>query len=519
MVSKEVVRMPMQREPLHYHFVRVAKQNERKIAFIDRGLNRTFTYSRALSASLLLADKLKKINEPLIGIMLPTSAGAALVILALLMNGKTPVFLNYSTGVQNNVDYARKKCDFKTVITAKGLLEKLKAPVLDGFIYTEDLLNEVSLLDKMKAAFRASFSFEQIVSRFPSPEMDKPAAILFTTGSELEPKAVPLSHQNITANLEALSQIYPFASYDIMLASLPFFHVFGLTTNLWLPLHLGMTIVSYVNPMDYKTICTVIAEEKPTYLVGTPSFLWGYLHHSQPGDFKSLKLIVTGADKCSDTLREAYREKYGIEIYEGYGTTETSPVITVNTPDRHRPGSVGSVLPNLQIRIERYETDEECTAGETGKILVKGESVFAGYFDDFEASVQSFRNGWYDTGDMGYMDADGFLWFVGRLRRFVKIGGEMVSLIRVEESLEKLLPQDTLCCVVEVPDAMKGAKIIAAFTKPIQERQVLQNLSKQLPAIALPSRFVVLEDLPKMASGKTDFKRTTEIVLEMIKIS
>jgi acyl-[acyl-carrier-protein]-phospholipid O-acyltransferase/long-chain-fatty-acid--[acyl-carrier-protein] ligase len=269
--------------------------------------------------------------------------------------------------------------------------------------------------------------------------------------------------------------------------------------------------------MEYKTVCTIIAEEKPTYLVGTPSFLWGYLHHSQPGDFQSIKLIVTGADKCPDALRQAYRAKHGIEIYEGYGTTETSPIITVNTPDHHRPGSVGWVLPNLQIHMKRYDTGEECTVGETGKIFVKGESVFSGYFDDFESTARSFQNGWYDTGDMGYMDADGFLWHVGRLRRFVKISGEMVSLIRVEEVLEQLLPADTSCCVVEVPDATKGAKIIAAVTRPLDERQMVQEMAKQLPALALPKRFVILEDLPKMSSGKTDFRRITEIVQEMIK--
>jgi acyl-[acyl-carrier-protein]-phospholipid O-acyltransferase/long-chain-fatty-acid--[acyl-carrier-protein] ligase len=271
--------------------------------------------------------------------------------------------------------------------------------------------------------------------------------------------------------------------------------------------------------MDYKTVCTIIREERPTYLVGTPSFLSGYLHHSQSGDFTSLKLIVTGADKCPDSLRQAYEEKHGLTIYEGYGTTETSPIIAVNTPDRCRPGSVGWVLPNLQVRMEHYETGKECGIGEMGKIFVKGESVFSGYFDDFEATTRSFHNGWYDTGDMGYMDADGFLWHVGRLQRFVKIGGEMVSLIKVEEELEKVLPSDTSCCVVELPDAVKGARIVAVVTQPVQENMILRELSKRLPAIALPKRFVVLEDLPKMPSGKTDFKEITKTVQDSLKRS
>ncbi len=507
----------MQREPLHFQFVRIAKQYGYKVAFVDRGLQRQYTYRRTLAASFVLAGALTEIDDSLVGVMLPTSAGAAIVVLALLMSGKTPVLLNYSTGVIHNVEYARRKCDFETVITAKGLLEKLDAPMLDGFVYIEDLLNSVSIFDKGKAALRARLPAEWILSRCPVSDINAPAAILFTTGSEGEPKAVPLTHRNIIANLEALSQIYPFRHDDVMLATLPFFHVFGLAITLWLPLRFGMTIVTYANPLDYKTVCTIIREDRPTYLVGTPAFLWGYLHHSQPGDFTSLELIVTGADKCPNLLRQAYQEKHGLTIYEGYGTTETSPIITVNTPDRCRPGSVGWVLPNLMLRIMRYDTDRDCEIGEIGRILVKGESVFSGYFDDRESTNRRFHEGWYDTGDMGYLDADGFLWHTGRLRRFVKIGGEMVSLIHVEEVLEKLLPMHTLCCVVGYPDATKGSTIIAAITRPIDERRMYREMANLLPAIALPKRFVVLEDLPKMASGKTDFVRITERVQELVK--
>ena len=506
----------MEREPLDYQFVRIAKRFERKLAIIDRGLQRNFTYRQALTASIILSKKLIRLNEPLVGVMLPTSASAALIILALLMNGKTPVLLNYSTGVEANVEHAKRKCHLKNVVTAKALLDRLKAPMLDGFVYIEDLLNEISFFDKARGALKASHSAERILSSVHRHDIDNIAAILFTTGTEHEPKAVPLTHRNIIANLEALSPIYPFSSNDVMLASLPFFHVFGLTINFWLPICFGMTIVSYINPMDYKAICTIIAKDKPTYLVGTPSFLWGYLHHSKPGDFDSLKLIVTGADKCPESLRRAYQEKHGLMIYEGYGTTETSPIITVNTPSRFRHGSVGWVLSNLQLRIERYETREECETGEVGRILVKGESVFTGYFNDNESTARSFRDGWYDTGDLGYMDDDGFLWHVGRWGRSVKIGGEMISLIRIETVLETLLPQDTPLCVVGVPDAKKGVKIVAAIAQPIDERRVLREISKQLPAIAIPKKFVVLEELPRTATGKIDFKRVTEVVEELV---
>jgi acyl-[acyl-carrier-protein]-phospholipid O-acyltransferase / long-chain-fatty-acid--[acyl-carrier-protein] ligase len=515
MVQQELIKVALSRAPLHHQFIQIAKYFENKVAFIDRGLKKRFTYGRSLTACLVLADKLKRIDSPLVGVMLPTSAAAAFISLALLMVGKIPVFLNYSTGIQTNVGYGRKKCDFELVITARGLLEKLKSPTFEGLVFIEDLLKEVSLFDKAKAKLRTGLSAERILQRFPSSGIDATAAILFTAGSEQEPKAVPLTHRNIVANLEALSQVYPFSADDVMLANLPFFHAFGLTTNLWLPLRFGMTIVSAVNPMDYKTICTTIAEERPTYLVGTPSFLWGYLHHSHPGDFKSVKLIVTGADKCPETLRQLYREKHGIEIYEGYGATETSPIISVNTVERNRPGSVGCILPNLQIRMERQDTGMPCATGEIGKILVKGESVFSGYFDDQKATDTCFCEGWYDTGDMGYLDGDGYLWHVGRLRRFVKIGGEMVSLGYVEEILEALLPANTLCCVVEVPDVKKGSKIVAVITQPIDERQALRAMSRQIPAIALPKQFILLSELPMMATGKKDFKQIQKIVQEM----
>ena len=513
------MKVSVRREPLHFHFVRIAKQFAAKPAIIDRGASQTYTYGRVLTASLLLAEKLARLDAASIGVMLPTSAAAAIVILAVLMSGRTPVFLNFSTGVQSSVDYGRRKCRCATVITARGFLERLGAPMLDGLLCIEDLLGDVSLFEKGKAKLRARGSSERILSGLPACDIDRVAGVLFTAGSEQEPKAVPLTHRNIIANLEAITQVSPFSGDDIMLATLPFFHVFGLTTGLWLPLRFGMTIVSHGNPLDFKTLCMIVAEERPTYLVGTPSFLRGYLHHSRSGDFASLKLIVTGADKCPDSVRQGFQEKHGLQIYEGYGTTEMSPIITVNTPEYHRSGSVGRALPNIQIRMERHDTGEECRSGEPGRILVRGESVFSGYLGDAEATARSFRNGWYDTGDMGYLDRDGFLWHVGRFRRFVKIGGEMVSLIQIEEVLEKFLPPATSCCVVAVADEMKGARIVAAVTRPIDERRVMQDMAKHLPTVAVPRLFVLMEELPKMASGKTDFRLISERVQQTIKVS
>jgi len=301
-----------------------------------------------------------------------------------------------------------------------------------------------------------------------------------------------------------------------MLANLPFFHVFGLTVNLWLPLKWGMTTVTCANPLEFRSICSAIREERVTVMVGTPAFLAGYLQKSEPGDFPAVRLMITGADKCPESLRRGYWEKHRIILLEGYGTTETSPVISVNTPQHNRPGSVGQPLPNVEVRLEHYETGEECAVNQIGKVLVKGASVMKGYFDDFEATSLHLRHGWYDTGDMGYMDDDRYLWHVGRLRRFLKVGGEMVSLVRVEDVLEKLLPDDCECCVVEVPDAVRGSRIVAAVTASVDEKQVLAQMAEALPRIALPKQFVVLPELPKMSSGKLDFRRITEMVRDLV---
>jgi len=251
-------------------------------------------------------------------------------------------------------------------------------------------------------------------------------------------------------------------------------------------------------------------------MVGTPAFLTGYVQKSEPGDFATVRLLITGADKCPEPLRRAWWEKHGIILFEGYGTTETSPVISVNTPAHNRPGSVGKALPNVEVRLEHYDTGEACAVNQIGKVLVKGPSVMKGYFDDFEATSLHIRHGWYDTGDMGFMDDDGYLWHVGRLRRFLKIAGEMVSLVKVEDVLERLLPADCECCVVEVPDALRGARIVAAVTAQVDERAILSQMAEALPRIAIPKQFVVLPDLPKMSSGKLDFRRITEMVRDLI---
>ena len=277
-----------------------------------------------------------------------------------------------------------------------------------------------------------------------------------------------------------------------------------------------MTVVTSPNPLEFRAISTAVREERVTMMVGTPTFLAGYLQKSEPGDFETVRLLITGADKCPESLRAGYLERHGKVLLEGYGTTETSPVISVNTPADNRPGSVGKALPNVDVRMEHYESGEVCRVNEIGKILVKGDSVMSAYFDDFEATAQHMHHGWYDTGDMGYRDEDGYLWHVGRLGRFLKIGGEMVSLVQVEDALQRLLPEAVECGVVEVPDAVRGARIVAAVTAAIDEKATAAKLAESLPRIALPRQFVVLASLPKVPSGKVDYRALTEAVRDAV---
>jgi acyl-[acyl-carrier-protein]-phospholipid O-acyltransferase / long-chain-fatty-acid--[acyl-carrier-protein] ligase len=497
---------------LHQHFVEIAKRYGNKLAFIDRTSDKRITYSKSLIASIILAEKLKKHTEGFIGIMIPTSAGCALSILGTLMSGKTPVMINYSTGAANNALYAQQKCNFKTIITSKALLEKISCPVIEGMVFIEDIMESISVGEKLRAALIAKLPVPLILRILHGGQQDDNLVILFTSGSEKDPKAVQLTHRNIASNIRSFARVMKLYETDVLLANLPYFHVFGLTVNLWTPLYFGMTVVSYANPLDYRMICTIVREEKPTVMVGTPSFLSGYLRKAEPEDFRSVRLVASGADKCPEALRKEFLEKHGLTLYEGYGATETSPVISTNTPEHNMPGSVGKALPDVMIRIENYETGKECKCGETGRVLVKGDLVMKGYLNDFEETSMRIRHGWYDTGDMGYLDKEGFLWHAGRLKRFVKIGGEMVSLVRVEDVLQKVLPEDVMCSVVEIPDALKGVKIVAAVTAKLDERKILKAMSEHLPNIALPKHFIVIEELPKMGSGKVDFRSVTDMV-------
>jgi len=497
---------------LHHRFIRTAKKFPNKIAVHDKGTDRDLPYSRMLIASLLLAGRLKEIDTKYVGIMVPTSAGCMLSQLGLLMAGKIPVMINYATGARENSVYAQEKCHFKAIITSRKLLEKLNVQPVEGMTFLEDMVASVKFTEKLPALIKSRLPESYIRNSVHQGDMDETAVILFTSGSEKEPKTVQLSHKNIGHNVDNLPRATQVDHRDIFLANLPLFHVFGLTANFWLPICLGSTIVSYPNPLEYKEICKLVKKYKVTIMAGTPSFYHGYMKKSEPGDFASLKVALSGADTLAPQIYEGFLEKQCIPILNAYGTTETSPAISINTPEVNRIGTVGKPIPGVEVIIRDVDTDEVLPPNQTGKILVKGDMVMKGYLGDLEETSMRIHNGWYDTGDMGCLDEDGFLWHKGRLKRFVKVGGEMVSLVRVEEVLNKYIPEDVLCCVVDVPNPTKGADVVAAITtRDFDKRDLLKQLAAELPAIAVPKEFYVIEDIPIMGTGKVNFREVEKI--------
>ncbi len=498
---------------LHQMFIETAKKYKDKMAIYDQTTKRDISYEQMLIGTLILKDFIKKFNEKHIGMMIPTSAGSMISVISIMMAGKIPVLINYSTDTIKNSIYAKNRCTFQTIITSKKLLDKLNIQAINGMIFIEDILESLSIVDKITG---------KIKSFIPSLFIDQskqhdPAIILFTSGSEKEPKAVPLTHRNILHNINGINDFFQFTEDDIFMSVLPLFHVFGFTTSFWIPISKGCSMVAHANPLDYQQIAENIKKYHATCITATPTFYQGYQKKSSPGDFKSLRVAIAGADRLNPKLVDEYRNRHGVNLYEGYGTTETSPVISTNTAQNNKLGSIGKPLNNLKVKIVDLHTYKELPRNSEGKILVKGENVMNGYLGDIEETSYRVHDDWYDTGDMGILDDDGYLWHKGRLKRFVKIGGEMVSLALVENELQKLLPENNLCCVVEIPHSTKGSEIVAVLTEIADVQYISKELRRKLPSIAIPRHFVYLDSLPCMGSGKINFREVTALCQDVVK--
>ena len=492
---------------LHEEIIKVAQRFKNRTAVIDSATGQNYSYKKLLISSFIFRDIVKDYEDEFVGLMMPMSGGAFISLLAVLMSGKIPVMINYSTGAENNIAYARRKCGFKTIITSKKLCERIGVKGDGNIVFAEDIVASLTTLQKIKALIKSFTPFRYISKKTPNDI----AVLLFTTGSEKEPKAVMLTHDNIMSNIESLRKLFYFGPEDIFTGVLPLFHIYGLTTSFFLPLMSGSTVNTFANPLEYKFVAEGIKFNGNTIITATPTFLRGYCQKSDQGDLKSLRIIMAGGDKLTKNIKDSYKSKHGVDVLEGYGTTETSPVISVNTFENNKFGSIGQPLPDVEVKIIDIDTEQELPKCQEGKIYVKGRLVMKGYFGDMEETSLHIHNNWYDTGDIGLIDENGYLWHKGRLKRFVKIGGEMVSLTAVENAVEKFIGEDYQCCAVEIPHVTKGADIIVAITKDISDTEMKKDLGNELPPISIPKKFIYFNELPLMGNGKVNFRAVEDM--------
>lgn len=491
---------------LHHRFVLTAKNRGAYPAVIDGTAGLRLSFRQALVRALVMSRKVSSYPAGFIGIMLPNAAGTNLAVIGSLLAGRVPVMINYAAGAPDACRTAQEICGFGTILTSRALCERIGCPHLDGFVYLEDLRDEVSWRDVLLATLTSMLPARALLRRVGGGDPDDTAVVLFTSGSENEPKAVQLTHRNLLSNCRAIIEAYGLHRDDVAFANLPYFHVFGQNGGLWLPIVGEMTSVTLADPLDFRRMCGLIRRERITLMGGTPTIHWGLLRAAKAGDLESLRVPLSAADRCPEALRRAYLEKHGLVLYEAYGATETSPAVTANTPRSNRPGSVGRPVDGMEVEIADLDSGAPRSTGEEGRIRVRGDGVMKGYFGDPDGTARVLRDGWYDTGDVGYLDEAGFLWLTGRLRRFVKVGGVKVSLARVEEVLDSVLPEGTECCAVALPHDVWGSEIVAVTTSPVDERAIREAMFPLLPSIAVPTRFMVVSQLPKAPTGKTDFR-------------
>ena len=457
----------------------------------------------------LLAKKIAAISEPgeNIGLMLPNANGAAVAFMALQAAGRVAAMLNFTAGPFNLIA-ACKTINVRIVLCSRTFVEKGKLEALINqlephvkFVWLEELRDGASTLDKIGAVLSRGRAFA-------SPSPTDPAAVLFTSGSEGAPKGVALSHVNILANIAQISARFEFTSADIIFNPLPIFHAFGLTGGLLLGLMSGIKVYLYPTPLHYRQIPELVGAVKATAIFGTDTFLAGYARTASADEFRTLRYVVCGAEPVRAETRRVYLEKFGLRIFEGYGVTETSPVLAVNTPIFNRPGTVGRLMPDVAHRLEPFPGFDD-----GGRLHVRGPNVMAGYYRvDNPGELEPPPNGWHDTGDIVSIDADGFVWIKGRAKRFAKIAGEQVSLATVEQLVAELWPDEALA-VVAAPDPRKGERLVLLTTKAGATRAEVQAWLKIKGAseIMAPATVVVLDALPLLGSGKVDYVKLTEI--------
>jgi acyl-[acyl-carrier-protein]-phospholipid O-acyltransferase/long-chain-fatty-acid--[acyl-carrier-protein] ligase len=467
----------------------------------------TITYRRLLTGAAVLGRALAPLSAPAeaVGVLMPNANATMALVLGLMSSGRVPAMLNFTAGPANLLNACRA-AQVRTIITSRafverGQLERLMEALEAGspdlrpkLVYLEDVRDRIGLADKMRGMLRGG---RPLVHRQP----DDPAAIVFTSGSEGTPKGVVVSHRNMLANIAQVAARIDYGRADKVFNVLPLFHSFGLTCGLVLPLVYGVPVFMYPSPLHYKAIPELIYTTNATVLFGTDTFLAAYARTANAYDFRSLRYVVAGAEPVKATTRAVYLEKFGLRLLEGYGVTETGPVLALNTPMFNRFGTVGRMLPGIELRLEPVPGIDH-----GGRLQVRGPNVMLGYLRaDRPGVVEPPEDGWHDTGDIVTIDDDGFLSIKGRAKRFAKLGGEMVSLAASETLAHELWPE-ALSAAAAVPDARKGERIVLLTEQTGADRSELLAHARANGATELmvPAEVRVVEAVPVLGSGKID---------------
>jgi acyl-[acyl-carrier-protein]-phospholipid O-acyltransferase/long-chain-fatty-acid--[acyl-carrier-protein] ligase len=517
-------------ESLPRQFVRTAKHHWWSFSMADATTAKPLTFGRVLVAAMLLSRWARRRlpNESSVGLLLPASVGGALANLGLSLAGKVPVNLNFTAG-RGSMMTAIERCDIKTIVTSRRFLSKVGIEALDGMVYLEDVMNELSAGAKLRMLLTAFLLPAWAINLIylERADGDSLATVIFSSGSTGVPKGVMLSHRNILANVDSIGQIYQLDPQDVLLGVLPFFHSFGFTGTIWLPALSGFGVVYHPNPMDAKTIGELADRYRATVIISTPTFCSSYIRKCEPGQFKHLRYAIVGAERLREPVAAAFKEKFGVDLLEGYGCTEMSPVVAVNVPDvEHqrerqqgtRVGSVGHPLPGVAVKIVDPATGAGPLFGREGLLLVKGPNRMMGYLGEPEKTAEALRDGWYVTGDIATIDEAGFVRITDRLSRFSKIAGEMVPHMKIEEEIQTLIDDQHFCVVASIPDETKGERLIAFYTDPdVKPQELWEQLCRTgLPRLWLPKRedLHLIDSVPTLGTGKVDLRAVRQLALD-----
>ncbi len=525
-----------QRPSLNRHLaepcVRGLKKRPFATAVVDGLDHSALSRSKLLGAAAALSRYLRKeFPDERIAIVLPASKGSMVANLAMTLADKVPVDLNFTMGRAAN-ESCCKRAGLRVAVSATQFMERLK-----DFPWPERVLKLDELMPRLKPQIILWWMMSILLParlllrllKIPKKGGHTEAVLLFTSGSTGEPKGVVVSHRNVVGNVSQFRQLLDATKDDAILASLPFFHTFGSTVTLWYPLIEGVRIVTYPSPLEAAKNAALIERYKLTLLLATPTFLRGYLRKVEPDKLRSLRLVITGAEKLPLDLAQNFEERFKQRVFEGYGLTETSPVVSVNLPEPRptksgeqvqpssRLGSVGKMAPGIAAEIREPETDRKLSLHETGMLWLRGVNIFEGYLHDPQRTADVLQDGWLKTGDLGRFDADGFLYIEGRLSRFSKIGGEMVPHEAIESKIVDLLGfsgrEERPIAIMGVQDEAKGEALVLLSAVDIDLAQLRKKLHEAgVPNLWIPKHVQRVESIPVLASGKLDLKKCRELV-------